>query len=101
MFGLLLTEDFLEVVEFFRDTAAALFLTKSAKTDKILLKNHHNSFNFSPFHYSTFGSIVVIIIEDSSSRRRSLFGLAVIFLVAAFSFHICRLFCTTRTGQHH
>ena len=26
-----LVDDFLEVVEFFRDTAAALFLTKSAK----------------------------------------------------------------------
>ena len=35
VFGLLFTdEDFLEVVEFFRDTAAALFLTKSAKRKK-------------------------------------------------------------------
>ena len=38
MFGLLFTqedEDFLEVVEFFRDTAAALFLTKSAKKEEM------------------------------------------------------------------
>ena len=34
----LLVEDFLEVVEFFRDTAAALFLTKSANEKKINMK---------------------------------------------------------------
>ena len=34
VFGLLFTEDFLEVVEFFRDTAAALFLTKSANENQ-------------------------------------------------------------------
>ena len=47
VFGLLFTEDFLEVVEFFRDTAAALFLTKSAKKERKSQKNPDHP-NFIP-----------------------------------------------------